>query len=252
MIQDRLNTVANAGLLVDGEFAPLTSRAITAFQRQSRTDRRRRSRIPHLGGAVLRSQPHPPRNRRPVGAAAGQPNQTPIVIRVLPILARGKGDGPSESWPTHAGYEPEPSITGQQLQQLRGWSVTGQVSEREWTVSRGLWRPRTGTVTGGAADRPGAGGRSLQKDPKRYRTRVDGPIRNGGNRPGSHGAHAVRPHPGGIRRHVPGAMGGWRRLARTGRVVLRHQEPGRRNRLERSGRWRPQLCTTTVALPPSH
>ena len=32
MIQDRLNTVADAGLLVDGEFAPLTNRAIIAFQ----------------------------------------------------------------------------------------------------------------------------------------------------------------------------------------------------------------------------
>jgi peptidoglycan hydrolase-like protein with peptidoglycan-binding domain len=33
MIQKRLNTVADAGLLVDGECATLTSRAITAFQR---------------------------------------------------------------------------------------------------------------------------------------------------------------------------------------------------------------------------
>ena len=33
MIQDRLNTVADAGLLVDGEFAPLTTRAVTAFQK---------------------------------------------------------------------------------------------------------------------------------------------------------------------------------------------------------------------------
>jgi peptidoglycan hydrolase-like protein with peptidoglycan-binding domain len=32
MIQERLNTVANAGLLVDGEYASLTSRAIAAFQ----------------------------------------------------------------------------------------------------------------------------------------------------------------------------------------------------------------------------
>jgi N-acetyl-anhydromuramyl-L-alanine amidase AmpD len=33
MIQERLNTVADAGLLVDGECAPFTSRAIAAFQR---------------------------------------------------------------------------------------------------------------------------------------------------------------------------------------------------------------------------
>jgi len=33
MIQQRLNTVADAGLLVDGECAPLTSRAIVTFQR---------------------------------------------------------------------------------------------------------------------------------------------------------------------------------------------------------------------------
>lgn len=32
-IQDRLNTVGAAGLLVDGEFAPLTGRAVTAFQK---------------------------------------------------------------------------------------------------------------------------------------------------------------------------------------------------------------------------
>ena len=33
MIQDRLNTVANSGLLVDGEYGPLTTKAATAFQR---------------------------------------------------------------------------------------------------------------------------------------------------------------------------------------------------------------------------
>ncbi len=33
LIQERLNTAAGAGLLVDGEFAPLTGRAVTAFQK---------------------------------------------------------------------------------------------------------------------------------------------------------------------------------------------------------------------------
>lgn len=32
-LQHRLNTVANAGLLIDGEYAPLTSRAVIAFQK---------------------------------------------------------------------------------------------------------------------------------------------------------------------------------------------------------------------------
>ena len=139
MIQDRLNTVANAGLLVDGEFAPLTSRAVTAFQRSrglvadgevgsitwAELFFDRSSMLHEIDGHGAATSTTPDADRHPRAADS----------------CSGQGDGPSEPWPTHAGYEPEPSITGRQLQQLRGWSVTGQVSEREWTVSRGLWRP---------------------------------------------------------------------------------------------------------------
>ena len=98
MIQDRLNTVANAGLLVDGEFAPLTSRAITAFQRSrglvadgevgsitwAELFFDRSSMLHEIDG----------HGRRDVNR-----HQTPIVIRVLPILARGRATVPASRGP---------------------------------------------------------------------------------------------------------------------------------------------------------
>ena len=151
MIQDRLNTVADAGLLVDGEFAPLTSRAIIAFQRSrglvadGEVGSNTWAELFSDRGRILHDINGHGRRR-----AASTDTETPIVIRVAAGSCSGQGDGPGEPWSRPAGYEPEPSISGLQLQQLRGWSVTGQVSERD--VRRGQPRrlaPRTGTVTGG-------------------------------------------------------------------------------------------------------
>jgi N-acetyl-anhydromuramyl-L-alanine amidase AmpD len=138
MIQDRLNTVADAGLLVDGEFAPLTSRAVVAFQgnRGLPADGRAGSQTwaeLFSDGRIL----HDINGHRSAPAST-----EPEADHYPPVggSCSGQHGEPVESGPIPADYEPEPSISSSQLQQLRGWGFAAAVTEPTGEVmSHGGW-----------------------------------------------------------------------------------------------------------------
>ena len=181
-VQERLNTVANAGLLVDGVFGPLTARALTAFQKtrglvadgqagpktwaQLFADRQPSAEQPFA--------PTVSGTRGAVAPPAGGPDSFPLPAQCY----WGPLDGPGESWSNLSGDEPQYSKDGlkrwqemigvagsavyddatkeaaARMQALHGWRpVKGTVCEREWdeVVRRG-WRlpalsaPKPGSV----------------------------------------------------------------------------------------------------------
>jgi Domain of unknown function (DUF4185)/Domain of unknown function (DUF1906)/Putative peptidoglycan binding domain/N-acetylmuramoyl-L-alanine amidase len=168
-VQDRLNGVTDAGLLVDGEFATLTGRAVSAFQTGH--------------GLVADAQVGPqtwtalfagdgagplrPTNGQAAGAAVAPPDGDADRFPLPVGRYWGPTGGPAQAWSNLAGNEPQSSKDGlrrwqeaigvaasgvydnatkeaaARLQALRGWRpVTGDVGPREWDeVIRNGWRP---------------------------------------------------------------------------------------------------------------
>ena len=168
-VQDRLNRVANAGLLVDGEFAPLTGRAVTAFQTShglvADAQVGPRTWAALFSGNGVRLSRH---TNGQVALAAGAPPEGDTDRFPLPAgYYWGPIWGPAQAWSNLAGDEPQYSKDGlrrwqdaigvpasgvydnatkeaaARLQALRGWRpITGDVGQREWDeVIRNRWRP---------------------------------------------------------------------------------------------------------------
>ena len=140
MIQDRLNTVANAGLLVDGEFGPLTTAAVTAFQNS-------RGLVPdgEVGPqtwAELFADPRdlPGDSVVPrivlTSSTAPKPEQYPLPGG----SCSGQTAGPAETSSIPADDETQPSITGLRLQRLRGWGTRARDRSR---LTVGRWLPHS-------------------------------------------------------------------------------------------------------------
>lgn len=238
-VQERLNVVTNAGLLVDGVFGPLTARAIAAFQR---------SRGLVADGQVglktwaelfadrqpSAEQPCAPtisRTRGAVAPPAGDPDSFPLPAGCY----WGPLDGPDESWSNLSGDEPQHSKDGlkrwQEATGVAGSGVYDGATKEAAVERRCRWRPpwdfrslsvSLAGVLGVASESVHAGS-SPTSDGSRVRLTLSGLV--------GHGATPIPPcrwrWAGGIVERVSGAGRSDHRRGRAGgRVRARRRAAG--------------------------
>jgi N-acetyl-anhydromuramyl-L-alanine amidase AmpD len=136
LIQNRLNTVTDAGLLVDGEFGSLTGKAVTDFQRSHGLNADGAVDFQTWAGlfdSVQAMDGHPAHTHSQTTRDAGR----------YPIAGRscsGQLYIPDESEQESATAGSEPYVTALQLQQLRGWATHEQMRDE---VRAAEWGPLT-------------------------------------------------------------------------------------------------------------